>query len=285
MYFAYKAKRGMRTLDGLMDLATDAKGTGLTLTKECFTAFLDDLAQRGRTPGTLDTYRRNICFLYEALPADKTLQPGTLDQWQQDMLAEGYSPRTVNIRLSVANHLVSFLGRRELQTQGTLEVDEEGLPELTRTEYLRLLSTARVLGKERLYLLVKLFGSTEWPVGALEQLTVEVIKGQESSPARLPEFLRREMLNYARRCGVSSGPLFQTRNGKPLRRTAVTDSMKQLCRDARVAEEKANPRCLRRLWQATQDSFRAQLDWLVEQACDSLLETEQLTVGWTEDGG
>ena len=96
----------------------------------------------------------------------------------------------------------------------------------------------------------------------------------------LPDFLRKELLAYAQRNGISSGPIFCTKSGKPLGRTAVTDSIKQLCRDARVSEEKANPRCLKRLWQSTQDGIRAQIDLLVEQACDRLMEAEQLTVGW-----
>lgn len=267
-------------MNGLKARAAGQGTAELRLTEECIASFLEELARKGCTPGTLDTYQRNICSLYDALPEDKTLLPGTLDRWQQDMLAEGYSPRTVNTRLSVANHLVAFLGRRELQTRGTLQIGEGGTPELTRREYLRLLSTARILGKERIYLLVKLFGSTELAVGDLEQLTVEALRGEEACPVRLPDFLRRELLDYASRSGVVRGPLFQTRNGRPLGRTAVTDSMKQLCRDARVAEEKANPRCLKHLWQTTRDGFRAQLDWMVEQACDGLLEAEQLSIGW-----
>ena len=46
-------------------------------------------------------------------------------------------------------------------------------PELTRTEYLRLLQTARALGRERVYLLVKLFGTTGLTVQELEKVTVE----------------------------------------------------------------------------------------------------------------
>ena len=152
-------------MNGLKARAAGQETAELRLTEECIASFLEELARKGRTPGTLDTYQRNICSLYDALPEDKTLLPGTLDRWQQDMLAEGYSPRTVNTRLSVANHLVAFLGRRELQTRGTLQIGEGGTPELTRREYLRLLSTARILGKERIYLLVKLFGSTELAVG------------------------------------------------------------------------------------------------------------------------
>ena len=188
---------GGRSLNGLNARAAGQGTAELRLTEECIASFLEELARKGRTPGTLDTYQRNICSLYDALPEDKTLLPGTLDRWQQDMLAEGYSPRTVNTRLSVANHLVAFLGRRELQTRGTLQIGEGGTPELTRREYLRLLSTARILGKERIYLLVKLFGSTELAVGDLEQLTVEALRGEEACPVRLPDFLRRELLDYA----------------------------------------------------------------------------------------
>ena len=121
-------------------------------------------------------------------------------------------------------------------------------------------------------------------MGDLGQLTVEALRGEEACPARLPDFLRRELLDYARRESITSGPVFCTKRGKPLGRTAVTDSMKQLCRDARVAEEKANPRCLKHLWQTTQDGFRAQLDRMVEQACDGLLEAEQLSIGWDSRG-
>ena len=272
-------------MNGLKARAAGQGTAELRLTEECIASFLEELARKGRTPGTLDTYRRNIAFLYDALPEDKTLRPGTLDRWQRDLLAEGYSPRTVNTRLSVANHLVSFCGRRELQSRENLEISGERMPEITRAEYLRLLSTARQLGKERLYLLVKLFGSTDLSVGELDQLTAEALRGEAPCPARLPSFLRQELLNYARRQGIASGPLFCTKKGSPLGRTAVTDSMKQLCRDARVSEEKANPRCLKRLWQATQDSVRAQLDTLVEQACNSLLETEQLSIGWDSSRG
>ena len=260
---------------------------GLKLTPDDLEAYLDDLARKGRVTGTLSAYRQNLYALYSDLPEDKIVRPETLNQWQQKLLEKGYSPRTVNVRLSVANGLMAFLGRRDLQSVGTLEVDDVQ-PELTRTEYLRLLTTARALDKERLYLLVKLFGSTGIPVQELSRVTVEALH-EERFPIRsngvvqllhLPDFLRKELLAYAQRNGISSGPIFCTKSGKPLGRTAVTDSIKQLCRDARVSEEKANPRCLKRLWQSTQDGIRAQIDLLVEQACDRLMEAEQLTVGW-----
>ena len=260
---------------------------GLRLTPADLEAYLDSLSQLGRGRDTLATYRRNVRALYDGLPEDKTVRPGTLARWQRMLLEKGYSPRTVNVRMSVANSLMAFLGRRDLQSVGALEVDDVQ-PELTRSEYLRLLTTARALDKERLYLLVKLFGCTGIPLQELPRVTVEALtEGRVIVHSNgvvqllhLPDFLRKELLAYARREGTASGPIFHTKGGKPLGRTAVTDSIKQLCRDARVPEEKANPRCLKRLWQSTQDGIRTQIDLLVEQACDRLMEAEQLTVGW-----
>ena len=90
------------------------------------------------------------------------------------------------MRLAAANGLMTYLGHRELQATAALPPPAEGeRPELTRGEYLRLLSTARVLEKERLYLLVKVFGSTGLSVGELPRLTAEALDGRGPSPVRL----------------------------------------------------------------------------------------------------
>ena len=73
----------------------------------------------------------------------------------------------------------------------------------------------------------------------------------------------------------SSGPSPPVPNA---RRTASTATMTTVI-------TAADARCLKRLWQATQDSVRAQLDILVEQACARLLETEQLSIGWDDNRG
>ena len=58
--------------------------------------------------------------------------------------------------------------------------------------------------------------------------------------------------------------------------------IRMLCHDARVDEEKGNPRCLRKLYQTTQENMEASVHMLVEQAHERLLNTEQLAVGWEE---
>lgn len=161
----------------------EAPAGEVCLTPEAMDAYLDTLRQQGRSADTLAAYRRSIYGLYRSLPPDKRVGRGTLDRWRETLEDQGYLPRTINVRLAAANGLMTYLGHRELQATAALPPPAEGeRPELTRGEYLRLLSTARVLEKERLYLLVKVFGSTGLSVGELPRLTAEALDGRGPSP-------------------------------------------------------------------------------------------------------
>ena len=65
-------------------------------------------------------------------------------------------------------------------------------------------------------------------------------------------------------------------------RTYVTAMIRQLCGAAQVAEEKGNPRCLKRLCQATRAGIEGNISLLVDQALERLLDQEQLQIGWEE---
>ena len=65
-----------------------------------------------------------------------------------------------------------------------------------------------------------------------------------------------------------------------MERSNISNEMKKLCRDARVAEENTNPRCLRKLCQDTQEEIYAELVKFAEQKYDRLVETEQEIYGW-----
>ena len=85
--------------------------------------------------------------------------------------------------------------------------------------------------------------------------------------------------------GIYSGPVFVTRNNRPLSRIAVFNSMRGLCRAAGVAEEKGNPRSFRNLYKATQRQLDARLAVLKNQMYDQMLEMEQSAIGWPPPGG
>lgn len=261
------------------------------ITWEQATAYLDSLKGRGCTADTIQTYRRNLLSFFRALPPDHAIGRESVARWRDALLASGYMPRTVNLRLSSANGFLGFLGLREYQLPTNLPPPEDDVqPELTRNEYLRLLAAARALGKERAYLMTKVFATTGLAIHELPRLTAEAVREgrivtaehRQRRAVRVPDCLRGELADFVRRTGPGEGPVFVSRRGKALNRTAVTAAIQGLAQDARVAADKCNPRCLRKLYQATQEGIRANMDLLAEQSYERLLEQEQITIGWEE---
>ena len=243
----------------------------LTVTWEEVCRYLDSLAARGRRRETIQVYRPKLEAFYHFLPEDKRVAADTLELWR-------------------ANGLLAYLGRRDLQLIGQLDTEEEIQPELSRTEYLRLLATARNLGRERTYLMVKVFALTGIRVSELNRVMVRAVEEGRVLTAcdgraqyvLIPACLQKELAVYLRRVGITAGPVFVTRSGRPMRRTQVSGEIRTLCRDARVDGDKSNPRCLRRLYQVTQERIRDSVQILAEQAHERMLEEEQLTVGWEQ---
>lgn len=262
--------------------------TGVLLTQESIEQFLDACQSRGRVEGTLQWYRRGLNRLYQALPEDKFIRQGALERWREELVEMEYTPGTVNMFLSIANSYLDFVGHRECQLASQLKPKSSLQPELTREEYVQLLRTAKALDKERLYLLIKLFASTGLSVQELPNVTVEAVQKGEiihfphkvEQRVRIPECLRKELLGYIRRNGYTSGPIFQNKDGGPLNRTYVSIAIRRLCVEARIPEEKGNPRCLKRLYQNTRSDIENNVAMLVEQALDRVLEQEQSAIGW-----
>lgn len=261
------------------------------LTPESIDGYLEHLRSVGRVQGTLDSYRRKIGRLYQTLPEDdKSIRRDTLPWWREKLAEEGCSAAGINQFVIVVNGYLGYMGARDLQVTDRLESAEEPQLELTRSEYLRLLSAARVLGREQAYLLVKVFGNSDLPVQELSRLTVEAARAGmigisrrcSKEIIRFPDAVCRELLDYAGRQGIRSGPIFLTRAGKLIDRTYAAQSIRRLCPAAQVPEEKGNPRCLRKMYQATREGIERNVALLVEQAQERLLEEEQLTVGWVE---
>lgn len=265
---------------------------GAPISPEEINGYLTFLEEKGRVKGTLEWYQRSLNRLYEELPpGDKSIYRNTLKNWREKLLEEDYAPSTINQFMAVANGYLEYVGKREYQLVGKLALAEELQPELTRSEYLRMLQTARALGRERVYLLVKVFANTGLPLQELPKLTVEAAqKGRMSityNSARqsvcIPDCVCQELLAYANRKGILSGPIFLSRDGEPMSRTNVSTGIRQLCVAAKVPDEKGNPRCLRKLYLTTRAGIEANIALLVEQAQERMLEQEQLSIGW-EDG-
>lgn len=260
----------------------------VVLTPELLEEVLACIQKNGRTSETIQAYERKLYQLYEWLPADKKIEPGTLEKWRNSLVETGYAARTVNLCMSAANSMLQICGRRDLQIGKPLQPENDIQPELTRNEYLRLLFAARSQDKEPEYLLIKVFATTGINVRDLHKLTISAVRAGRitllTEVVRVPSSLCEELLDYAKRKKIYSGPVFINRNGTPCTRTAISTSIRRLFRDAQVPEEKTNPRCLRRLYQTTQASIQTNISMLMDEAHDRLLETEQLAIGWKQGG-
>lgn len=258
---------------------------GMKLSHEQIGAYLENMGGKNYSNDTVVSYQRLLEKFYLFLPESKYVHTGTLEAWQNSLLESGYSAKTVNVGTAAANGLMVYCGHREFQAD-RLPEEDRAQPELTRSEYLRLLSAARQQGNEKKYLLVKVFGVIGLGVSELKYLTVEAVKEGEVSLSgltlRIPSGFRRELLRYIREKGITTGPVFVTKRGKPMDRVSVTKMIQTLCQDARVEEEKANPRCLKKLCQATKSTIQRNFELLIEQAYDQMLEKEQKVIGWQE---
>ncbi len=268
---------------------SEFKRDGVQLVMSDIDRFLEQMLANGSKASTINQYRRCLNRFYEDLPENKTVYVDSIIKWREQMLAAGYAPRTINVTISAVNRLLGYLGRRDLQTMERAEIQEPEVPELSRAEYLRMLSTAKNLGKEKAYLLTKVFASMVLPVQELKLLTVEAVKkgfvelpafGGKIDKLFIPAGLQQELLSYARRSNIASGPIFRTREGKPMWRTNVTFVIGNLCEEAHVPVEKGNPRCLRQLYQQTLAGIEENVARLVKQEYNRLLDCEQAYIGW-----
>ena len=262
------------------------------LTPERIEDFLAALGGKGRSAGSLESYRRILMGLYDYLPPEKLLTADTAPAWKAWLEEEGFALRTVNARVSVLNSFYQHIGRKEWRLDDFFHSIDNVQPELTRAEYLRLLQAARRMGKEKSYLLIKTLGGAGLRIQELPQLTAEAVQngsvglashnGMRRRVLRIPDTLQKELLAYMRREGIETGPVFVTPDGASLCRSSVYHYVSCVSQVARVPDGKANPRCLWKMYQTTCDGIRSNIALLAEQAYDRLLEEEQHAVSWEQ---
>ena len=157
------------------EVHTAASGSTV-ITEQLICEFVGSMQLRGCRPDSVKKYRHDLSSLYDFLPGEKRIGRNTLREWRAALAGEGYAPRTINAAVSVANSFLAWLGLREYQLSGQLSIRGDTQPALTRNEYLRLLSAARTLGRERAYLLTKVFATLGLTVQELQQLTTKAVR-------------------------------------------------------------------------------------------------------------
>lgn len=260
------------------------------LTRSDIDLYLQDVASRGCKQGTLENYRRSLLNFFDWLPEGKRVSRKMVYDYQ-DYLIGKYTSRTVNMKMTAINGILGFLDLREYQSTVKASVDDTAIqPELSRNEYLRMLSAAKAIGDERLYLIIKLFGTTGIAVQEFDKVTVEAVRSgtivtfpnRNRLALRIPACVQSELLEYAKEKGIKSGPIFLTREGRPLGRTTLSNMVPHIARYAKVEENKCTPRCLQKLYAETWDTIKSNVNVMLQMTYDKLLEQEQVIYGWQD---
>lgn len=258
---------------------------GLHMTPELIEDYLQARRLDGLTEETIQTYRGKLNKVYGFLPEDdKTIYRGTIRSLAETIRERGFSNTATNVLLSAANMFVIWCQRPELQTSMRLENETVIQPEISRAEYLRLLSAAKAAGRERDYLIIKTIVLTGVRASELVAMTVEDAEHgwvtSRDENRRIPVILKQELLSFAKRNGILSGPLFRGNRETGICRSGVVLALNSLAGLAQVDEKKCNPRCLRRLYQQTQEQYQEMAQTIVDQARERMLENEQRVYGW-----
>lgn len=243
------------------------------------------LYEEEKSDNTIEKYMRDVSFFSEWL-GGRELDKSVVLTYKKE-LCEKYAPKSVNSMLSSINALFVFMGWHELKVkilkiQRQIFADKE--KELTKAEYERLLTAAKSKNNERLYYLMQTICSTGIRISELRYITCDAIKhGQAVINCKgklrkvfLPKELCKMLREYIKRQNIKSGPVFITRNGKPLDRSAVWKMLKGLCESANVSKDKVFPHNFRHLFARTYYSLQKDIVRLADILGHSSIETTRI---------
>lgn len=211
-----------------------------------------------KSAATIDKYTRDVKAFLKYCGGSPLTKEIVLS-YKSLLQQQGYAVRSINSMLASLNSYFAFLGRQELKIKPIRLQQQIFRPEekeMTRQEYERLCETAMKKKNERLLLIMQTLCGTGIRISELQFITVEAINRGEAEVSCkgktravfLVKKLQKKLLRFASKHGYTSGPIFVTRNGKPLNRCNIWREMKALCAEAGIHPGKVFPHNFRHLF-------------------------------------
>lgn len=261
------------------------------MSKECITREkIDDfekyLILEEKSPATIEKYLRDVRAFFKFLE-ERELTKEEVIAYKKQLSDRNYAPRSINSMLASISSFLEFCGRndckvKQLKSQRKAYCTAE--KELTKAEYMQLLSAAR--RDPRMYLLIQTICATGIRVSELQYFTVEAARKGEASvrcknktrSILIPGKLRRLLLEYAGKHEIKSGVIFCTSSGRPMDRSNIWKSMKNLCTQAKINPDKVFPHNLRKLFARTFYSIEKDIAKLADILGHSSIETTRIYI-------
>ena len=230
-----------------------------TITDHHLISFRDHLINEEKSTATVEKYLRDVRAFFVFLGEREVTKEVTV-AFKVALQEKNYLINSINSMLASLNKLLEFMGWHDCKVKNLKKQRDIFCPEereLTKADYLRLLEVSKK--QVQLNLLMQTICGTGIRVSELKYFTVEAVKCGEVSVrcksktriVLIPGKLKKMLLDYGKRKGIDSGPIFATKNGKPLDRSNIWAQMKRLCERANVDPNKVFPHNLRKLFART----------------------------------
>ena len=256
------------------------------MTLEAYRAWMQ---AREYSAGTMEKYSRDVERFFRETGAPSVPPKQAVADWRDSLVARGYSVASVNAMLAAVNGYQECCGNpqgkaKPLKCQRRVFCDAGR--ELNRVEYFRLLQAARETGHKRTLLVLQTLCATGIRVSELAYITAEAVRRRRAAirckgkcrEILLPSQLCKRLERWCTRQHIHSGPVFLTRNGRPLDRVTIWKEMKALCKRAGVSEKKVFPHNLRHLFARTFYEIEKNLSKLADLLGHSSIETTRIYI-------
>ena len=229
------------------------------ITSTLLDVYKDYLIRDEKSEATISKYLHDVRVFAE-FAQDRPIDKNLVLEYK-DILGEAYSVSSANSMLAALNSFFRFMNWRDAEVKrfkGQKQVYCKAENELTKDEYLRLVAAAEQKSK-RLSLVLQTLCGLGMRVSELSYITVEAVECGEAVVSCkgktrvifIVSSLRKKLLKYAKKEGISQGVIFITRSGNPVDRSNIWREMKMICKDACVRETKVFPHNLRHLFART----------------------------------
>jgi site-specific recombinase XerD len=228
------------------------------ITGELLNSFKNQLQADEKSTHTIEKYLRDVRKFCSFAEKNKAITKELVIAYKE-YLRENYALSSANSMLAALNSFFMWVGWVDCMVKPFKEQKDSFRSEekeLSFSEYIRLLETAKKQKQIWLYLVMVTLASTGIRISELKYITVNslctrrarVFNKGKSRTVVLPSDLCKKLRVYIREKNITSGSIFVTRNGNPIDRSNIHHAMKRLCKKAGVNKNKVFPHNLRHLF-------------------------------------
>jgi integrase/recombinase XerD len=214
-----------------------------------------DLEKKELAPATLRKYLADAAA-FIAWADGREVDKALAIAYKDHLKATGYQTSTINNKIVTLNR---FLKAVDLEGHAVknIRVQARGLENvMTQTDFDRIMRQAKQKGTARDVFMLEALYRTGLRVSELQFFTLEslqdgfILVDNKGKQRKVPvsSTLNRLAKAYAKKAGITAGPLIINRQGNPLTRGYIFQRMKWLAGQARVKLARVYPHSIRHLF-------------------------------------